>query len=48
MQNTNEAGAAAIEYGLLLAAIATVLLAVAFGLGQTIAQGFTTLNNLLP
>ena len=41
----DERGASAVEYGLLVAAIAAVIVAVVFLLGQNILDAFTTTNN---
>ncbi|MDO9458448.1 Flp family type IVb pilin [Nocardioides sp.] len=41
----DERGASAVEYGLLVAGIAAVIVAVVFLLGQNITDAFTTTNN---
>ena len=42
---TNERGATAVEYGLLVALIAAVIVTVVVTLGQKINTAFTTVNN---
>ena len=41
----DERGASAVEYGLLVAGIAAVIVAVVFLLGENIQGAFTTTNN---
>lgn len=40
-------GASAVEYGLLVAAIAAVIVAVVFGLGTLLNDAFTTTSNCI-
>lgn len=40
----NEEGASAVEYGLLIAGIAAVIVAVVFLLGGNVNEAFTTVN----
>jgi pilus assembly protein Flp/PilA len=47
MKNSEE-GATGVEYGLLVALIAAVIVAVVVTLGQKILNAFTTVNNALP
>ena len=44
----DERGATAVEYGLLVALIAAVIVTVVVTLGQNILGGFTTVNDELP
>lgn len=44
----DERGAAGVEYGILVAAIAAVIVVVAFAIGVKIFNAFTTVNNQLP
>ena len=44
---SEEEGATAVEYGLIVALIAAVIVAVVALLGQNILQGFTTVNTKL-
>ena len=46
--NTREQGATAVEYGLLVALIAAVIVGVVFTLGGKINTAFTTVTNALP
>lgn len=41
LRNRNDDGASAVEYGLLVAAIAAVVVAVVFGLGSMMKDVFT-------
>jgi pilus assembly protein Flp/PilA len=43
-----ERGATAVEYGLLVALIAAVIVGVVFALGGKVKAGFETVNNQLP
>ena len=43
----DERGATAVEYGLLVALIAAVIVAVVITLGQKINTAFTTVNNAI-
>lgn len=43
----DERGATAVEYGLFVAAIAAVIVAVVFSVGTKVNTAFQTLNNLL-
>ena len=45
---TSERGATAVEYGLLVALIAAVIVTVVVFLGQNVNDGFTAVNNELP
>ncbi len=45
---SDERGAAAVEYGLFVAAIASVIVGVVVGLGQKINTAFTAINSALP
>jgi pilus assembly protein Flp/PilA len=47
MAKAEERGATAVEYGLLVALIAAVIVAVVVTLGQKINTAFTTVNNSL-
>lgn len=40
-------GASAVEYGLLIAAIAAIIVGVVFLIGQNVLAGFTKTNNCL-
>ena len=44
----DERGATAVEYGLLVAGIAAVIVVVVFALGTKINTAFTTVNTKLP
>ena len=44
----NEEGASAVEYGLLIAGIAAVIVAVVFLIGRQVNTGFETVSNELP
>ena len=44
---SSDRGASAVEYGLLIAAIAAVIVAVVFTLGGTIAGIFTSTNDAI-
>jgi pilus assembly protein Flp/PilA len=46
--NRNDRGATAVEYGLIVALIAAVIVAIVFTLGQQILAAFTTVSNQLP
>jgi len=46
-QRDEERGASAVEYGLLIAGIAAVIVAVVFLLGDNIEQAFTTTNTTI-
>lgn len=43
-----EEGAAGVEYGILVAAIAALIVAVAFLIGGKIQTAFNTVNNAIP
>ncbi|WP_298885494.1 Flp family type IVb pilin [uncultured Serinicoccus sp.] len=43
-----ERGATAVEYGLLVALIAAVIVGIVVTLGQDVLTGFTTVTNALP
>lgn len=43
-----EEGATAVEYGIMVALIAAVIVAIVALLGQNILQAFTNVNNALP
>jgi pilus assembly protein Flp/PilA len=45
---TREQGATAVEYGLLVALIAAVIVAIVATLGTKILNAFTTVNSKLP
>ncbi|WP_104042510.1 Flp family type IVb pilin [Arthrobacter sp. ZGTC412] len=45
---SSEKGATAVEYGLLVALIAAVIVGIVVTLGQDILRGFTTVTNALP
>lgn len=45
---SDERGAAAVEYGLFVAAISAVIVGVVVGLGQKINTAFTAINTTLP
>ncbi len=45
---TDQRGAAAVEYGLFVAAISAVIVGVVVGLGQKINVAFTAINTALP
>ena len=45
LDEMDERGATAVEYGLLVALIAAVIVAVVITLGQKINTAFTTVNN---
>ena len=44
----SDRGATAVEYGLIVALIAAVIVAIVFTLGQQILAAFTTVSNRLP
>lgn len=44
----DEEGATAVEYGLMVAAIAAVIVAVVFALGGKVLGAFNTVNNAMP
>ncbi len=44
----NERGATAVEYGLLVALIAAVIVGVVFALGGKINAAFSTVNDTIP
>ena len=44
----DEEGATAVEYGLIVALIAAVIVAIVATLGQQVLAGFTTVSNELP
>lgn len=44
----DEQGATAVEYGLFVAAIAAVIVAIVVALGDKINTAFTTINSKLP
>jgi pilus assembly protein Flp/PilA len=44
----DEDGATAVEYGLIVAAIAGVIAAVVFALGPKVSNGFTKVNAQVP
>ena len=48
MAETKDRGAAAIEYGIMLAAIAAIIVLTVFGLGIKTASGLTSVLNLWP
>lgn len=45
---SDENGATAVEYGIMVAAIAAVIIAVVFVIGQKVDNAFDTVNNNLP
>jgi pilus assembly protein Flp/PilA len=45
---TEERGAAGVEYGILVAAIAAVIIAVVFVIGTKVKNAFETVNGKLP
>ncbi len=45
---SSEKGATAVEYGLLVALIAAVIVGIVVTLGQDILRGFTTVTTALP
>ncbi len=45
---SDEQGATAVEYGLLVAAIAAVIVVVVFALGEKINNAFAVVNSNLP
>lgn len=46
-RRTEDRGASAVEYGLLVAAIAAVIVAVVFGLGQLVATKFSQTSSCI-
>ncbi len=44
----NEEGATGVEYGLLVALIAAVIVVVVAAVGQSVLAGFNTVNDALP
>ena len=44
----DESGATMVEYGIMIVAIAAVLIAVAFAIGVSTENAFETLNECLP
>jgi len=42
MRDTKDRGASAVEYGLMVAAIAAVIVGIVFGLGNVVADVFTS------
>ena len=47
MKFTNDEGASAVEYGLLIAAIAAVIVAIIFGLGTLINGSFSNTSSCI-
>lgn len=48
LMNRDDRGATAVEYGLIVALIAAIIVVVVAALGQKILGAFTTVNNNLP
>ncbi len=46
-KENGEAGASAVEYGLLIAAIAAVIIGIVFGIGILVKNGFSKTSNCL-
>ena len=46
-QENGEAGASAVEYGLLIAAIAAVIIGIVFGIGLLVKNGFSKTSSCL-
>ena len=44
---TSDRGASAVEYGLLVAAIAAVIVGIVFGLGALVKKGFSSTSNCI-
>ena len=44
----DEEGATAVEYGLMVAAIAAVIVAIVFSLGTKVNNAFTTVDSAMP
>jgi pilus assembly protein Flp/PilA len=44
----DEQGATAVEYGMIVAGIAAVIVTIVFALGVKVNTAFTTVNNKLP
>jgi pilus assembly protein Flp/PilA len=44
----DEEGATAVEYGMIVALIAAIIVGIVAALGQNVLQGFTTVNAALP
>lgn len=44
----DESGATAVEYGLMVAAIAAVIIAVVFSVGTKVSASFTSVDSQLP
>lgn len=44
----DEGGAAGVEYGILVAAIAAVIIAIVFAIGLKVKSAFETVNDKLP
>jgi pilus assembly protein Flp/PilA len=44
----NEEGATAVEYGIMVAAIAAVIVVTVFAIGTKVEKAFTTVLNALP
>jgi pilus assembly protein Flp/PilA len=47
LRHRNDDGASAVEYGLLVAAIATVIVAVVFGLGSLVRDVFSNTSSCI-
>jgi len=47
MRRAEDRGASAVEYGLMVAAIAAVIVGIVFALGANIKKGFTTTNDTI-
>ena len=45
---SDENGATAVEYGIMVAAVAAVIIAVVFVIGTKVDSAFETVNNVLP
>ena len=43
----DEEGAAGVEYGILVAAVAAMIVAIAFAVGKKTQNGFTTVDNAM-
>lgn len=48
LQNTREKGATAVEYGVMVAAIVAVIVAIVFTIGRQVLAAFTTVSGQLP
>jgi len=48
LRHNRDKGATAVEYGVMVAAIIAVIVAIVFAIGQKILAAFTDVNNAIP